>query len=122
MRRRQKRWGVLAAALAASPGCATTQTVDLHCVPNDVTVYVDGRELATTPESIELRRDEAHKIFFKGGPYEPQMVVLVSTEVDGESRLEPADLCTDTRFVKMRPEVEVHVDPADEPEPPASGS
>lgn len=105
------------AGVAVSLGCATTQTVDLRCVPNDVTVYVDGRELEETPESIELSQDEAHKIFFKGGPYEPQMVVLESTESDGEQRLEPADLCTETRFVKMRPEVEVHVDPADEPMP-----
>ncbi len=91
--------------------------MDLQCVPKDVTVYVDGRRLDETPESIELSRAEAHKIFFKGGPYEPRMVVLVSTEMDGESRLEPADLCTATRFVEMRPEVEVRVDPADEPEP-----
>jgi hypothetical protein len=111
------RWRVAVAALVASVGCATTQTVDLHCVPDEVTVYVDGRELDETPDSIELDRDEAHKIYFKGGPYEPQMVVLESIEREGESRLEPAELCTETTVVKMRPEVEVRVDPADEPLP-----
>jgi hypothetical protein len=45
------------------------------------------------------------------------MVVLESIEREGESRLEPAELCTETTFVKMRPEVEVRVDPADEPLP-----
>lgn len=117
MQRACVRWGAVVAGVATWVGCASTQTVDLRCVPNEVTVYVDGRELEETPESIELRRDEAHKIYFKGGPYEPQMVVLESSEQDGESRLEPADLCTETTFVKMRPEVEVHVDPEDEPEP-----
>ncbi len=72
--------------------------------------------------SIELRSDAAHKIFFKGGDYEPQMVVLESRQEGGESRLEPADPCIDTTFVKTRPAVEVHVDPADEPEPSAGGS
>jgi len=105
------------ASLAFGAGCATTQTVDLRCVPNDVTVYVDGRALEEKPETIELSQDEAHKIFFKGGPYEPQMVVLESVEADGVSRLEPADVCTETTFVKVRPAVEVHVDPADEPLP-----
>ena len=117
MRHPSVRWGALIAGLAVGLGCASTQTLDLRCVPNDVTVYVDGRELEETPASIELSRDKAHKIFFKGGPYEPRMVVLQSREVDGESRLEPADLCTDTAFVKMRPEVEVYVDPEDEPSP-----
>lgn len=112
------RWGVVAAAgLLACFGCASTQTVALHCVPHDVTVYVDGRKLEKTPESIELSRDEHHKIFFKGGGYEPRMVVLESREVDGEARLEPADLCTETAFVEMAPEVELHVDEPDEDDP-----
>lgn len=115
MRHPSMRWGVVVAALAVGSGCATTQTVDLECVPQEVTVFVDGRELEPTPESIELTRDEAHKIYFKGGAYETQMVVLESREVDGDSRLEPAEVCTETAFVKMRPEVEIHVDPEDEP-------
>ncbi|MGI9590150.1 MAG: hypothetical protein ACR2P8_02185 [Myxococcota bacterium] len=111
------RGGAALVGLALASGCASTQTVDLRCVPNEVTVYVDGRKLEGRPETVELRQDQAHKIFFKGGAYEPQMVVLESVETDGVSRLEPTDLCTETRFVKMRPEVEVHVDPADEPLP-----
>ena len=118
MRGLNDRWGVVLVAAAAALGCSTTQTVDLRCVPSEVTVYVDGRELDEVPESIELSQDEAHKLFFKGGPYEPQMVVLESTETaEGERRLEPADLCSETTFVRMRPEVEVSVDPADEPMP-----
>ncbi len=117
MRRPSVCWGAVVAGVAACFGCASTQTVDLQCVPKDVTVYVDGRKLDETPESIELSRAEAHKIFFKGGPYEPRMVVLESIEMDGESRLEPADVCTATQFVKVRPEVEIRVHPADEPAP-----
>ena len=120
MRRTRARWGATVAVTALGFGCASTQTVDLECVPSEVTVYVDGRELDGKPSSIELRSDRDHKVFFKGGPYEPQMVVLESTEQDGETRLEPAGLCTETRFVKMRPEIEVSVDPADEPLPAAN--
>ncbi len=121
MREAWVRGGVALLGLVLGAGCASTQTVDLRCVPREVTVYVDGRELEDRPETIELRRDEAHKIFFKGGSYEPQLVVLESVETDGVQRLEPTDLCTETRFVKMQPEVEVHVDPADEPVPSPGG-
>jgi hypothetical protein len=98
------------ALAAAALGCASTQRVSLECVPHEVSVYVDGRRLEKTPESIELRKDEAHKLFFKGGGYRPQMVVLRSEQVEGEERLSPSDVCTETVFVEMRPEVEIEVE------------
>ncbi|MBW1688599.1 MAG: hypothetical protein JRS35_26485 [Deltaproteobacteria bacterium] len=105
------------AVAAAALGCASKQRVALDCVPHDVTVYVDGRKLEKTPESIDLRADEAHTVFFKGGGYPPQMVVLRSEDVDGEARLLPADVCTEAVFVETRPEVQIKVEPGLSEEP-----
>ena len=73
--------------LAFVAGCASTQKVSLECVPSEVSVYVDGRQLEDRPEELKLGVDEAHTVYFKGGGYQPQMVVLESEEVDGKRRL-----------------------------------
>ena len=101
---------LIVAVAAAALSCASKQRVALDCVPHEVSVYVDGRKLEKTPESIELRKDEAHTVFFKGGGYQPQMVVLRSEDVDGEARLLPADVCTEAVFVETRPEVQIEVE------------
>lgn len=103
----------LALGLVVVAGCATKQRVALDCVPNDVSVFVDGRELRDSRDGVELRADRAHTVYFKGGGYEPQMVVLEPREVDGTNSLEPADLCSRTDFVPMAPAVEMR---AEEPE------
>ncbi len=112
-----KLWIVSVAVAAAALGCASKQRVALDCVPHDVSVYVDGRELAKTAEWIELRKDKAHTVFFKGGGYQPQMVVLRSEDVDGEARLLPAGVCTEAVFVETRPEVQIEVEPGLSEEP-----
>lgn len=106
-----------AAAAAAALGCASKQLVALDCVPHEVSVYVDGRKLEKTPEAIELRKDKAHTVFFKGGGYQPQMVVLNSEDVDGEKRLSPPDVCTEAVFVETRPEVQIELEPQPSEEP-----
>jgi hypothetical protein len=102
-------WGVVIALTAF--GCASKQRIALDCVPHEVEVYVDGRKLEETPESIELRKDRAHTVFFKGGGYRPHMVVLNSEDVDGEPQLSPADVCTEAVFVETQPEVQIEVEP-----------
>jgi hypothetical protein len=103
---------------AVALGCAAKQRVALDCVPHEVEVYVDGRKLDGTPESIELRKDRAHTVFFKGGGYRPHMVVLNSEEVDGQPRLSPADICTETVFVETQPELQIEVEPRLAEDPP----
>ncbi len=115
------RWGGLDRALIALLfvgvvlGCASTQKVSLECVPSDVKVFVDGRELEGRPSELELSKDEAHTVYFKGGGYRTQMVVLESGEVDGEVRLSPADLCQEVVFAEMKPDVVVELE--EEPAP-----
>jgi hypothetical protein len=108
---------LVVAVAAAALGCASKQRVDLDCVPHEVSVYVDGRKLEKTPESIELRKDKPHTVFFKGGGYQPQMVVLRSEDVDGEKRLSPPEVCNEAVFVEMRPEVQIEVETRASEEP-----
>jgi hypothetical protein len=109
---RLKRLLVLAPlALAVLPACTPKQKIALDCVPRDVVVYVDGRRLDELPEDIKLRSDEHHKLYFKGGGFENQLVVLRTEQVEGKHRLSPADLCAQARFVEMRPDVKVEATP-----------
>jgi len=114
---RSTRIAALAFAVATL-GCAATQRIALDCVPTEVTVYVDGRELEQTPKSLDLRSDRPHTLFFKGGAYPSQMIVLESAEVEGESRLSPTDVCTETSFVGMNPEVQMEVESGVSTAPP----
>lgn len=97
-------------------GCASTQKVSLECVPTEVRVYVDGRELEGRPQEVKLRVAEPHTVYFKGGSYRPQMVVLESQELDGKRVLSNADMCRTMVFTEMRPEVHMQVD-TEEPTP-----
>lgn len=100
--------GLFALVLAA--GCASTQTVSLACVPSDVRVYVDGRELEGPPRELKLPVKEAHTLFFKGGNYRSQMVVLESLERDGKRVLSNGDLCSNLVFTPVSPEVKLELD------------
>ena len=103
----------LGLVLLVGTGCAAKQRVSLDCVPHEVSVYVDGRRLDGSPDSVELRADRPHTVFFKGGDYEPRMVVLEPREVDGRSELAGADVCSETTFVPMQPKVEMELEPTD---------
>jgi hypothetical protein len=103
------------AALVLAAGCASTQQVSLECVPSEVRVYVDGRELEGRRSELSLAVAEPHTLYFKGGSYRPQMVVLESREVDGERVLSNADLCQRLVFTEVSPEVRMRLDPDDLP-------
>jgi hypothetical protein len=94
----------------SAAGCASKQRVSLDCVPREVTVYVDGRALEDSRE-VALRTDRPHTVYFKGGGYRTQMVVLESEEVDGKRLLFPAEPCREVAFAEMQPEVRVEVEP-----------
>jgi len=99
---------LLVASLAA---CAPKQKISLSCVPREVAVYVDGRRLEEIPDKLKLRSDEHHALYFKGGGFENELVVLRTEEVDGKYRLTPSDLCSQARFVETRPQVTVEPTP-----------
>ena len=100
--------------LVASIGCAAKQRVDLACIPRDVRIYVDGRQLRPGTEAVELGVSEAHKLYFTGGGFEPQLVVLDRVEGEDGPVLIPHDVCSKTTFQAVRPEVRFEL----EEEPP----
>ena len=105
------------AAGAVAFGCATSQRISLECVPKDVKVYVDGRLLEGSPKAVKLAKDQPHTVFFKGGGYQPQMVVFESQQREGKPVLDPVDLCSQVVFVEMQPELQVEVEPDASPAP-----
>ena len=104
-------FAALSAALVAA-GCASTQSVQIRCVPREVKVYVDGQLLEG--DRAELRTDRPHKIYAKGPGYQPRLVVL-EPQVDerGRSEFRDEDLCIEVVPVGMDRELEVDVERGD---------
>lgn len=113
-RMHRARWLLAAAALAI--GCASTQTIPLDCMSEEMVIYVDGRMLEEHG-ALELRADEPHKLYFKHPGHEPQLIVLEPREgMDGGYVLEPANVCVELRAVGLDRELTVEVeDDADAP-------
>lgn len=96
--------------LLISTACAQTQTFRLDCVPKEVTIYLDKEPLDRVPDSIRLRTDRPHTLFFKGGDYKPEMVVLDTQPAGQEPALSPRDVCTELNLVKRSRELEIEVE------------
>jgi len=97
-------------ALLAVGGCAHKQTIRLDCVPKDVTIYLDKVPLDRVPDSVSLRTDRPHVLFFKGEGYEPVMVVLDIEETADGPALFPRDLCFDLNLAKRKRELEIKIE------------
>lgn len=105
---------VLFAALGLA-GCASTQSVVLDCVPQEVSVYVDGRLLEPGVGEVVLRTDEPHKIYVKGRGYRPMLVVLQPTrDAEGRETLDADRVCLEPVLVGQGRELELR---PEEPEP-----
>jgi hypothetical protein len=100
----------IALALLALGACAHKQTIQLDCVPKDVTIYLDRVPLDSVPDSIDLRTDRPHVLFFKGEGYEPMMVVLDTEETADGPALSPRDLCFDLNLAKRQRELEIEIE------------
>jgi hypothetical protein len=99
----------LAAGVAA--GCATsTQRIRIECVPQQVSLYVDGR-LLESRDAVVLRTDQPHKIYLKGQGFEPKLVVLEpEVDADGRQSLGPGELCIEVVPIGVGRELEVEVE------------
>jgi hypothetical protein len=105
--------------LAIGPvlGCASLQSVPLSLDPTPMVVYVDGEPLEDgAPETVSLRTDRPHVLYFKREGYRPQQVVLESgTDATGELRLKPNRV--EIRLAPIRSQgrqLEVELEPRDE--------
>ncbi len=90
--------------------CAPKQKIHLDCVPQDVTIYVDRDPLPDVPDSIDLRADQSHVLFFKGGGYKPAMVVLDSEEGADGPALSPRDICVELNLVERSRELQIEIE------------
>ncbi len=97
-------------ALLAVGACAHKQTVRLDCVPKDVTIYLDKVPLDRVPDSIDLRTDQPHVLFFKGEGYEPTMVVLDIEETADGPALSPRDLCFELNLARRSRKLEIEIE------------
>lgn len=91
---------VVFAAIAI--GCAPTQVVLLNVEPKPVVLYLDGEAQKQLPESLELKSDRDHKLFFRKEGYQPELVVLVTKNVEGEPALVPDRV--DVQLQRLRAE------------------
>ena len=108
------------ATLAATSGCAAKQKIAIGCVPEEVAIYVDGERLDELPDELDLRSDRPHTLFFKGEGYAPELVVLNSEEIDGKARLSPGEVCVKPRYLNVRRELEMAIEPDVAAEPPGA--
>jgi hypothetical protein len=97
-------------ALLGVGACAHKQTIRLDCVPKDVTIYLDKVPLDHVPDSVALRTDQPHVLFFKGEGYEPMMVVLDTEETADGPALFPRDLCFDLNLAKRKRDLEIEIE------------
>jgi len=98
-----------ALALVVVGACAHKQTIRLDCVPKDVTIYLDKVPLERVPDSVDLRTDRPHLLFFRGEGYEPTMVVLEIEETADGPALSPRDLCLELNFSRRSRELELEI-------------
>jgi hypothetical protein len=106
---------IAALTAAAVAGCASTQTVRITCVPQRVSVYVDGRLIEGS--EADLQTDRPHKIFVKGPGFEPRLVVLEpELGEDGRAAFRDDEVCVEVVPVGMKRELEVEVEPGAVPE------
>jgi len=90
--------------------CAPKQKIQLDCVPKEVTIYVDKEPLPDVPDSIDLRADQSHVLFFKGGGYKPAMVVLDSEAGADGPALSPRDVCLELDLVERTRDLQIEVE------------
>ena len=75
--------------LTGMTGCAATQMIGLDVAPERVVVFVDGERLEGVPREIELTSNRDHTLFFQREGYLSQLIVVRTTQVDGEPHLAP---------------------------------
>jgi len=83
---------LVAMLFAMVAACATKQRIPLDVAPAEVTIYLDGKQLARLPIELELRADQGHVLLFRAEGYRPERVVFFSRQRDGKPYLEPAEV------------------------------
>jgi len=104
------RAGAILLVILICGACAPKQKIQLDCVPKEVTIYVDKEPLPDVPDSIDLRADRSHILFFKGSGYKSAMVVLDSEESADGPALFPRDVCVELDLVERDRDLRIEVE------------
>lgn len=106
---------VLVGFSASLPGCAPTQMIGLDVGPTPLVLFVDGEPLEELPPAVELTANRNHTLFFQREGYRSQLIIVRTTERDGEARLEPARIeLRLKRVADTTPSVSVELDESPE--------
>lgn len=74
-------------------GCAAYQNVGIESDPPGAEIYLDGKPVGQTPQTLRVPRDAAHTVYLKKEGYRPELVVLEKRAAkDGIDYLTPADV------------------------------
>ncbi|MCH2169829.1 hypothetical protein MK489_03510 [Myxococcota bacterium] len=73
--------------------------------------------MTEVPPVLELRSDQPHTLFFKGGGYETRMLVLETQTHEGRPKLSPSDPCREMRFVERNRNLEIEIEPGSSENP-----
>lgn len=111
--------GLLAlAALLLLGACAAKQRVTLDCLPEHVTIFVDGQRLESDQNSVELDSDKPHLVMFRAPGYKPRMVVIDTDQSsEGTPLLHPTRVCAD--LLAQTPRMQRRLDLEVDDQPPA---
>lgn len=109
---------VLLAATLLVGACAAKQRVALDCLPEQVTIFVDGERLEPNQDSVELASEKPHTVLFRAPGYAPRMIVIDSqAAADGTPLLHPTRVCAD--LVAHTPRMQRRLDLEVDHQPPA---
>jgi len=80
----------LALLLAA---CASYQNVAIESDPPGAEIFLDGKSVGDTPQSLRISREQPHTVYLKKEGFRPELVVLEKHDANDDiDYLTPADV------------------------------
>ena len=74
-------------------GCSAYQNFSIESDPPGAEIFLDGKSVGATPQSLRVSREQAHTVYLKKEGYRPELVVLEKHDAnDGIDYLTPADV------------------------------
>ena len=114
--------GVLLALVLA--GCASYQNVGVESDPPGAEIFLDGKSVGVTPQTLQIPRDAPHSVYLKKEGFRPALVVLEKHDAnDGIDYLTPADVVKrlapgPSSDPELERQLKIEVDPKPAPREP----
>jgi hypothetical protein len=73
--------------------CASYQNIAIESEPAGAEIFLDGKSVGATPQSLRISREQAHTVYLKKEGFRPELVVLEKHDAnDGIDFLTPPDV------------------------------